>query len=134
MKYYYELDSKNRFIAIIPENKMRNPETELPYFESTDTEMIPYYLNNYGIIDNQIVLIAKNQEEIDMLKPNEKEQKIGRVVDLKKMLTDSDYQIIKCYEAFMRQQTLPYNLEELSAQRDAWRAEINELEEELKNL
>ena len=134
MKYYYELDSKNRFIAIIPENKMRNPETELPYFESTDTEMIPYYLNNYGIIDNQIVLIAKNQEEIDMLKPNEKEQKIGRVVDLKKMLTDSDYQIIKCYEAFMRQQPLPYNLEELSAQRDAWRAEINELEEELKNL
>jgi hypothetical protein len=134
MKYYYELDSKNRFIAIIPENKMRNPETELPYFESTDTEMIPYYLNNYGIIDNQIVLIAKNQEEIDMLKPNEKEQKIGRVVDLKKMLTDSDYQIIKCYEAFMRQQTLPYNLEEISAQRDAWRAEINELEEELKNL
>jgi hypothetical protein len=53
---------------------------------------------------------------------------------LKINLEQTDYKIIKCYEAFMRQQPLPYNLEELSAQRDAWRAEINELEEELKTL
>jgi hypothetical protein len=58
----------------------------------------------------------------------------ARVLDLINNLKDTDYQIIKCYEAFMRQQPLPYNLEELSAQRDAWRAEINQLEEELKAL
>ena len=56
------------------------------------------------------------------------------ILDLKNNLLESDYKIIKCYEAFMRQQPLPYNLEELSAQRDAWRAEINQLEEELKTL
>jgi hypothetical protein len=53
---------------------------------------------------------------------------------LKQKLNNSDYKITKCYEAFIRQQPLPYNLEELSAQRDAWRAEINQLEEELKAL
>jgi hypothetical protein len=58
----------------------------------------------------------------------------ARVLDLINNLKDTDYQIIKCYEAFMRQLPLPYNLEELSSQRDAWRAEINELEEELKSL
>jgi hypothetical protein len=58
----------------------------------------------------------------------------ARVLDLINNLKDTDYQIIKCYEAFMRQLPLPYNLEELSAQRDAWRAEINQLEEELKAL
>jgi hypothetical protein len=34
----------------------------------------------------------------------------------------------------MRQLPLPYNLEELATQRDAWREEINQLEEELKNV
>jgi hypothetical protein len=61
-----------------------------------------------------------------------KEENQYKIIELKNKLTSSDYQIIKCYEAFMRQQTLPYNLEELSAQRDAWREEINQLEEEIK--
>jgi phosphopantetheine adenylyltransferase len=85
---------------------------------------------------NEIKILILNDETISsenkklVIKSNIE----SRVSHLKNFLYDSDYKIIKCYEAFMRQQTLPYNLEELSAQRDAWRAEINELEEELKNL
>lgn len=56
------------------------------------------------------------------------------ILELKNNLIESDYKIIKCYEAFMRQLPLPYNLEELSAQRDAWREEINQLEQELAEL
>ena len=85
---------------------------------------------------NEIKILILNDETISsenkklVIKSNIE----SRVSHLKNFLYDSDYKIIKCYEAFMRQQTLPYNLEEISAQRDAWRAEINELEEELKNL
>jgi hypothetical protein len=85
---------------------------------------------------NEIKILILNDETISsenkklVIKSNIE----SRVSHLKNFLYDSDYKIIKCYEAFMRQKTLPYNLEELSAQRDAWRAEINELEEELKNL
>jgi len=59
---------------------------------------------------------------------------LSEIKNIKIVLESTDYKIIKCYEAFMRQLPLPYNLEELSAQRDAWRAEINQLEEELKAL
>jgi len=53
---------------------------------------------------------------------------------LKNKLDSTDYKITKCYVYFLRLLPLTYNLEELSAQRDAWRAEINQLEQELKTL
>jgi hypothetical protein len=69
-----------------------------------------------------------------ILKRNNINMALEKIDILKSKLNNTDYQITKCYEAFMRQLPLPYNLEELSAQRDAWRAEINQLEEELKAL
>jgi hypothetical protein len=69
-----------------------------------------------------------------ILKRNNINMALEKIDILKSKLNNTDYQITKCYEAFMRQQPLPYNLEELAAQRDAWRAEINQLEEELKEL
>jgi hypothetical protein len=92
--------------------------------------------NNF--INNYMYYVYKNNVLVfsEKLKNNrlKEEENIVKINVLKSNLASSDYKITKCYEAFMRQQTLPYNIEELSAQRDAWRAEINELEEELKNL
>jgi hypothetical protein len=65
---------------------------------------------------------------------NKQSIKRRKILEIKTKLDSTDYQIIKCYEASMRQLPLPYNLEELAAQRDAWRAEINQLEEELQSL
>jgi hypothetical protein len=83
-------------------------------------DMIPhlYYINNS--------FINKDNNKFKLEDINIKIQ------DLKLKLNSTDYKITKCYEAFMRQLPLPYNLEELAAQRDLWRAEINQLEEELK--
>lgn len=53
----------------------------------------------------------------------------AKVSKLKKELEDSDYKILKCYEASMTQSPMPYNLEELVAERESKRAEINRLEE-----
>jgi hypothetical protein len=81
----------------------------------------------YSIVNNQLVFNDKLKSKDEIM--IEKNKKIDL---LKNKLYSTDYKITKCYEAFMRQLPLPYNLEELSVQRDAWRAEINQLEEELK--
>ena len=65
---------------------------------------------------------------VEIPEPSEEELKQARISELKQLLSDTDYKIIKCYEASMLGQELPYNLEELVAQRDEWRAEINELQ------
>jgi hypothetical protein len=59
---------------------------------------------------------------------------ISRLSHLKKYLNDSDYKIIKCYEAQLGNEEVPYNLQELLAERKAWREEINGLEFEISML
>jgi hypothetical protein len=108
-----------------------NIQGSTPITEEKRDELIAGQEKGFEIIDdgsgNPILT-----KPLDLI--NEKRIKERKVNDLKENLISTDYKVTKCYEAFMRQQPLPYNLEELSAQRDAWRAEINQLEEELKTL
>lgn len=48
-------------------------------------------------------------------------------------LADGDYQVIKCYEASLLNQPMPYNLEELHQSRQQLRNRINELEAQIAN-
>jgi hypothetical protein len=131
MKYYIKLD--NTRVVSYRENYL-NEETysdEEILVDFTE-EQISFLKNNFpfvNYVNNELTLnnTLKNTTQIIFQKEN-------RINDLKVMLNNSDYKITKCYEASMRQLPLPYNLEELAAQRDAWRAEINQLEEELKEL
>lgn len=82
----------------------------------------------YRFINNELV------DDENYVEVNIKDEKSRRIELLKKQLQETDYKVVKCYEASMRQLPLPYNLEELATQRDAWRAEINQLEQELNNL
>lgn len=50
---------------------------------------------------------------------------------LKESLSASDYKIIKCYEASLIGDTLPYDIEELHSERQTLRDRINELESSL---
>lgn len=50
---------------------------------------------------------------------------------LKDALSDSDYKVMKCYEASLTGGELPYNMEELHSERQSLRDKINELEAEL---
>ncbi len=61
-------------------------------------------------------IIASYQAEIDALKAQ---------------IAESDYKVIKCAEAQLMGEELPYNVAELHAQRQALRDEINKLESEL---
>ena len=56
------------------------------------------------------------------------EDQIG---NLKAQLSASDYKIIKCMECSLAGEELPYNIEELHAERQALRDSINELEASL---
>jgi hypothetical protein len=90
-----------------------------------------FLIKNFSIKNEEIVELDKN---INVENEIKKKNIILQIQDIKITIFNSDYKITKCYEAFMRQLPLPYNLEELSAQRDTWRAEINQLEQELAEL
>ena len=51
-----------------------------------------------------------------------------QVADLKQALTDSDYKVMKCYEASMLGQPLPYDIDAVHSERQTMRNKINELE------
>jgi hypothetical protein len=127
------VDKNNKVISISGfEEKINSleyfyPEVTLEDYEKYISNMFNLYYENNKFIEKEPDVYLIN----NMIKKEEKQNKIQ---ELKNNLLNTDYQIIKCYEAFMRQQPLPYNLEELSAQRDAWREEINELEQELAEL
>ena len=57
-------------------------------------------------------------------------QREQRIWELKDQLAQGDYKIIKCAEAQLMGEEMPYNVAELVAERNAMRDEINELEEQ----
>ena len=56
------------------------------------------------------------------------QQRDARIWELKDALAQGDYKIIKCAEAQLTGEAMPYDVAELVAERNAYRAEINELE------
>jgi hypothetical protein len=59
-----------------------------------------------------------------------RQQREQRIWELKDQLAQGDYKIIKCAEAQLMGEEMPYDVAELVAERNAMRAEINELEGE----
>ena len=66
--------------------------------------------------------------------PTEKEKTQRKIWDLKEKLSETDYKILKCSEASLQGQEMPYDLDAVVSERDGWRTQINELEENLKTL
>ena len=54
---------------------------------------------------------------------------ISEIEQLKEELASTDYKVVKCTEAFLCGEEMPYNIEELHIERNAIRYRINELEE-----
>ncbi len=57
-----------------------------------------------------------------------RQQREQRIWELKDQLAQGDYKIIKCAEAKLTGEPMPYDIEALVAERNAMRDEINELE------
>lgn len=70
----------------------------------------------------EVVPPTPTAEEI----PQQKREQ--RIWELKDALAQGDYKIIKCAEAQLTGEPMPYDIEALVAERNAIRREINELE------
>ena len=64
-------------------------------------------------------------EEIEEPIPNQ-------IASLKNQLSSTDYKIIKCSEAQLLGEELPYDISSLHAERQTLRDKINELEQQLE--
>ena len=58
----------------------------------------------------------------------------GEIDAIKAELSETDYQVIKCYEASLVGEELPYDFKALHEDRNEKRAQINALETNLTNL
>jgi hypothetical protein len=59
---------------------------------------------------------------------------LGEIDAIKAELSETDYQVIKCYEASLVGEELPYDIKALHEDRNEKRAQINALETNLTNL
>ncbi|MDL2310318.1 hypothetical protein LJC39_04300, partial [Parabacteroides sp. OttesenSCG-928-B22] len=78
----------------------------IPYYEEKDGVV----LQKWEIRKNDVYLISQ------------------RIEEMKSHLSNDDYKIIKCYEANLLNNPLPYDIVELHSEREKIRKEINELE------
>lgn len=69
---------------------------------------------------SEIIELSEEEHEIN--------EKNSEIIDLKDNLCSSDYKIIKCMEAFLCNEELPYNINDLHIERNNLRAKINNLE------
>jgi len=130
MKFYYKLDSLNRIFYLSGPD---NSDTEaIEGWDITEEEYEKISKGIYGIEDNKIVKKERPIEEIE--EENKHIRIYHRPPELKKLLQETDYKVIKCYEAQLANDQMPYNLQELLAERKAWRVEINAIEFEIAML
>ena len=77
-------------------------------------------------------ILADGWVEYTTPEPTEEEianrEKAFEIRNAKAELANSDYKIIKCMEAYLCGEELPYNITELHAERNTKRNKINELE------
>ncbi len=57
-----------------------------------------------------------------------------KIQELKDELSSSDYKMIKCYEAYLVGEPMPYNAQELHSSRQSLRDSINALEDMIDNI
>jgi hypothetical protein len=108
-----------------------NIEGSTPVTEEKRDELIKGQEEGYEIIDdgNGNPILTKPLDLIDQKRTKER-----KVKEIKQQLNLSDYKVIKCYEASLSNEQMPYNLQELLGQRKTWREEINALEFEISML
>lgn len=121
-KRYAKLDEIGRVrFAVFSSDADAAEQGFLPYEEqekpTTLENVIPHnYSRKYTETDGEIIMSWEaypNYEEIERLK---------------KKLTETDYQVIKCYEASLVGGEMPYNVQNMHEERQEIRNEINRLE------
>lgn len=104
-KRIQELDSLLPFTESSPPNIGEN-DSLLPYYEEESNTIV----QKWEIVNNDINII--NQ----------------KIKELKAKLSDTDYKVMKCYEATLLNLPLPYIMDDVHQTRQDYRDRINALE------
>jgi hypothetical protein len=124
-KYGYALDETNRIVGLIGD-----PEPNIPFIE-INIPMEEFKVGEYQLLDGVLTFVGLKQSEINRIKIEEHE---AQIINSKKELEKTDYKIIKCYEAQLLGEEMPYDIQELLNQRQVWRNQINTSEETISSL
>jgi hypothetical protein len=122
MKYFIHID-ENKYVVGYNQTKTVDDSFEYEFLEENELTKFKEKFYSYKFVEDKLVFDEQKAEEI-----KNKGDAFFRFHELKKLLSDSDYKITKCYEASLLSEEMPYNLQELLTQRKSWRAEINTLE------
>lgn len=91
------------------------------------------------VVDGRVILnpteeMLAEQGWVEVVPPTPTEEELAqqqreqRIWELKDQLAQGDYKIIKCAEAQLTNEAMPYDVATLVAERNAMRQEINALE------
>lgn len=101
-----------------------------PYIEITEQERkqpLPDRYSYYAVVDGKFT-IKRRTPTVEEIKVDETVKVNKQIYDLKQKLTQTDYKAIKYSEGLLTDEEYA----EVKAQRQAWRDEINRLEEKLQ--
>lgn len=112
-----ERETALKFLSEYCEFSETDFDGELVDFETA----VPYYVKKGKRIVQKWDVVKGDEGKI-----------ASKIEALKAELNASDYKVMKCYEASVLGTELPYNVEELVAERQAKRDEINRLEKMMK--
>jgi hypothetical protein len=93
---------------------------------------LAHYMNQ--VVEYKNKLFTINEEKLYKFILQNSNFIKDKIKMLKQQLANSDYKVIKCYEAQLGNEEIPYNLQELLAERKAYREKINALEFEIAML
>ena len=101
-----------------------------PYIEITEQERrqpLPDKYSYYAVVDGKFT-IKRRTPTVEEIKVDETAKINRQILELKQKLTQTDYIAIKISEGLLTDKEYA----EVKAQRQAWRDEINRLEEKLQ--
>ena len=107
--YQYQIkdfNSYKRYTETIPEGAGELDSYEF-FFTETENEIV----RNFRIIKNDKRKVAE------------------KINELKQKIADTDWKVVRCYEASLMNEDMPYNVKELGKYRASIRSEIKRLQE-----
>lgn len=131
MKLFLTINNKN-FVESISTSNFDGVEFIFEDKKSYDKFILDFTSGDSFYLENKMLINKTIKYEQGVL--NQIRSKENTVQILKNELKKTDYQIIKCFEAFISNKQMPYDYNILENKRIAWRNEINILEEEIKHL
>lgn len=124
-------DGKVQQIVVTIEEQIKNLSSKWKPVELIDDTLMVSQDDDYVIVP--IPYDAGDRIAYKYQKKFDRKKIVNAIQTLKDSLSSSDYQILKCYEASMLGETMPYDMQHIISVRKELRIKINSLEQKLSS-